>query len=179
MNNQFMENQQRFGGTKKKERTSWISSLSWLLPVYISLVLGYAAYVFVKSKLSLLINGYFVYVAHSPKLKQYSVKNRSPPKNADKKKTSKAVHEVKRPSTDEAEEKLDKPIVDRGIESRLAKVEAALAKLVTLYGTLSDRIDELKVEQSTSILDGFLDDENMSNRPDVRRRIRVDEEKPN
>merc|ERR1739838_671124 len=153
--NNFMENQQRFGGIKKKERTSWISSLSWLLPVYIALVLGYAAYVFVK------------------------IKNRSPPKNANKKKTPKAVQEVKRPSTDEAEEKRNKPTVDKSIESRLTKVEAALAKLVTLYGTLSDRIDELKVEQSTSILDGFLDDENMSNRPDVRRRIRVDEEKPN
>merc|ERR1739838_623312 len=153
--NNFMENQQRFGGTKKKERTSWISSLSWLLPVYIALVLGYAAYVFVK------------------------IKNRSPPKNANKKKTPKAVQGVKRPSSDEAEEKLIKPTVEKGIESRLTKVEAALAKLVKLYGTLSNRIDELKVEQSTSILDGFLDDENMSNRPDVRRRIRVDEEKPN
>ena len=80
--NNFMENQQRFGGTKKKERTSWISSLSWLLPVYIALVLGYAAYVFVKSKFQyalfglrlkfrlLLINDHnFVYQAYSPKLK--------------------------------------------------------------------------------------------------------------
>ena len=59
MNNQFIDNQQRFGGTKKKERTSWISSLSWLLPVYISLVLGYAAYVFVKSKFRLAFSCYF------------------------------------------------------------------------------------------------------------------------
>merc|ERR1712176_1266623 len=115
MNNHFIDNQQRFGGTKKKERTSWISSLSWLLPVYISLVLGYAAYVFVK------------------------IKNRSPPKNADKKKASKSVQEVKRPSTDEVDEKLDKSTVDKSIELRLAKVETALAKLVTLSGTLSDR----------------------------------------
>ena len=91
----------------------------------------------------------------------------------------KSAQEVKRPSTDEADEKLDKSTVDKSIELRLAKVEAALAKLVTLYGTLSDRIDELKIEKSTSILDGFLDDEKLSNRSDIRRRIRTDEEKPN
>lgn len=182
----FREENERYGKQfqrSKTKRASWIAGLSWAMPIYVAMVVCYAAYMFIKSKLLVII---FALLLTSI---LYSVKSRRDglKKREDAKKKKREPESEPEAAAEDGGEMASLELTKK-FEPRIIKIERALAKLVMMHETLAEKVDALIAQkEENSILDQFLgdDDDNDSssdtnntnnNMPqsDVRRRITSD-----
>ena len=132
--------------------------------MYVGLVLAYAAYMFIKSIFWISREKFFSFCLvksrSGGKSSRYGRKNG---KSVTDKKSKNEVDTKVVDKNDEqkAEVSTDEPTQKTNIESRVAKIEKAIVKLVQMHEELAEKVDSVLIENSKAnqnILDNFLDE---------------------